>query len=163
MWVLGLPLYYVREIYDRDVMQSSHPWIDGSQAPLFVLRIPKLRQPGELEAAMAATHQITKRAGGPIAWVVDGSALVGANAKERRVMVHHEEVNRPYAQKFNVGMAVVAPTAVVRGMYTAITWLAPPVYPSRVVKTFEEAEAWTVAQLREAGVFVLPRKGTATG
>ena len=134
----------------------DHPWIDSDHKPLYVLTIPQQRVDGELQAAVNAISETHRHVSSPIAWIVDASALLGAVPSERQIMVDAEKRNAHYSSQFNVGTAVVAPSAIVRGIYTAITWLAPLVYPSKVVRDVHEARRWTNEQLTAAGV-ELPR------
>jgi hypothetical protein len=57
----------------------------------------------------------------------------------------------------SVGAAHVTPSAILRGIITAVSWVQPPPNPSVCVPTLEEAYARGIATLTAAGQLIPPR------
>jgi hypothetical protein len=134
----------------RHPSSFAHPWIDLSNAPLFVLTYPHERSLGEVIAAHDAAEAVYRTTTGPLAWIVDGSQISSATAKERQVVVAYETRIADIAQSRCVGLGVVMNHAAVRGLYTAIRWIAPARYPQETFATYAGAERWVRAQLTTA-------------
>lgn len=128
-------------------MKAEHPWIDDSRAPLYVVTYPRDRTDEEVREGHLGIRRIYERTSVPVAWVVDASAVRSAPATQRRIVAEHERRVRPMALRWCAGLAVVIPNSLVRGFFTAVTWLAPLEYPHRIVETREEALAWARRQL----------------
>jgi hypothetical protein len=56
----------------------------------------------------------------------------------------------------SVGAAHVTPSAILRGIITAVAWVQPPPNPSHCVATLEEALSRGIAALSAAGQYVPP-------
>jgi hypothetical protein len=132
-------------------MIERHDWLDPSRAPLYVVTYPAVRAPEDVKHAHEAIESVYRRAAGPVAWLVDARSVRGANATERQIVVEHEKRVAPFARKYCAGLGLVIPNAIVRGLFTAVTWMAPLQYPFKVVDTCAEAELWLQGRLIAAG------------
>lgn len=127
-----------------------HPWIDCSEAPLFVWHIANGDNEEELRACLAIREQWAEKNTERFAWVIDLQALRGGSARQRQLLAAHLEKLREYNRKYNVGCALVVPNPIVRGLVTAVFWISPPTFPTRFFATWEEGKAWARQQLRNA-------------
>lgn len=132
------------------VQGSTHPWIDASDAPLYVVHYPTVRSDQDVYDAHVAIRTIYENTRGPIAWVVDASDVRDAPATQRRIVAEHEANVRPIAERRCVGLAVVIPNAIVRGFFTAVTWVSPLSYPHKIFEKRSSAIAWARGQLAAA-------------
>ncbi|MEM9067767.1 MAG: hypothetical protein AAGE52_04650 [Myxococcota bacterium] len=108
-----------------------------------------MRTTDEVREAHAAIREVYLSTDRVIAWVVDATAVGRATAVERRIVSEHEKSVAPLARRWCAGLAVVIPNELVRGFFTAITWLAPLRYPHKVFSNRLEATAWAENQLVE--------------
>jgi hypothetical protein len=87
----------------------------------------------------------------------DGGGLRAIpNAHQRRRITDWERKRAPLIRRLNVGTALVADSALVRGAITATRWLSTPIAPEAVFGDLGEAGAWCLAQLDTARVAVPP-------
>jgi hypothetical protein len=128
-------------------MIERHAWIDPSRAPLYLVTYPAVRTLEDVKNAHEAIEFVYRRAVGPVAWLVDACSVRGASAKERRIVAEHEKRVSALAQRHCVGLGLVSPSAIVRGLFTAVTWLSPLKYPFKVFDTRAEAELWLLDRL----------------
>lgn len=128
-------------------VKADHPWIDDSDAPLYVVTYPGNRTDEEVRQGHLAIRRVYEKTAVPVAWVVDASAVRSAPATQRRIVAEHERSVKRHAERWCAGLAVVIPNALVRGFFTAVTWLSPLSYPHRMFDTREAAEAWARDQL----------------
>lgn len=71
-------------------------------------------------------------------------------AAQRRRLATHMEKNAEAIGRLVDALAVVAPSAIVRAVVTAIFWISPPVVPHRLFSTREEAARW-IEEVRTEG------------
>lgn len=81
-----------------------------------------------------------------------GKALEVAELKAHAAWIR---VNQERLGRYNVGIAFVISSALVRGALAAILWLQPMPSPHTVVPSFDEALLWAMAQAQASGL-VLP-------
>jgi hypothetical protein len=129
------------------VRVASHPWIDASRAPLYVVTYPEAPSDREVLEGHQAIEEIYRRADSPLAWVVDARRVNKATPVQRRMVAEHEERTRALAEKFNAGLALVITSRLVRGMVTAVYWMSPPVYPYKIFDDMDRAQQWALQQL----------------
>lgn len=68
---------------------------------------------------------------------------IGAlSAAQRKALAQVLEQRREKLSRITAGYALVTPSAAVRGMLTAIFWLAPPPYEHKVSATPRDAFSW---------------------
>jgi hypothetical protein len=72
------------------------------------------------------------------------------DAQARGLIASLAKVHEPDSKLWIWHSHVVFDSAIVRGALTAITWLAPPVYPISYVATAKDAVARSVSILQEA-------------
>lgn len=124
-----------------------HPWIDSSQAPLYVLTFPANSSEKELEYCCEVREAWVREVRSPIAWVVDLSAIQQVSPAKHRIFAEHLSRIAAYTEKYSAGCGLVLPSPLVRGVVTAIFWFAPPGFPHRAFARREEAIAWALHRL----------------
>lgn len=82
------------------------------------------------------------------AFVFDVSKGVVPPAAQRRTMGEWLRRHSPTIGRHCVAAAYVLPNPGLRGMLTAILWIAPHPIPHRVCKTAAEGRAWARSQLQ---------------
>ncbi len=103
-----------------------------------------------MRVAHEAIQAMYRAVRGPLVWVVDCQAIVHAPATQRQIVADHERITQPYAIKYNVGTALIISSTWVRGLLTAVHWVAPPKYPVEVFGGRESADPWARARLAAA-------------
>lgn len=138
------------------VMPGDHPWVDASEAPLFVVRFPKDMPPGMFESCITAmeTHTLSQRR--PFVWVAALDPLMFVSTRERRLFAEYEHRVASHDAEYCAGVALVLPSPITRGIVKSLYWLAPPVYPYAISGHEHEALAWARARLRAADVSSVP-------
>lgn len=76
----------------------------------------------------------------------DGIRAGGLSSKHRKQLAAHSRDYESLLARTMIAAAIVTPSAIVRGVVTAINWIAPPVFPQRVFATRAEAIGWLRAQ-----------------
>jgi hypothetical protein len=128
-----------------------HPWIDSSQAPLYVWRFPAEASYDDCTAFCQARETWARDVFTPVAWVVDLTLLQKADARHRQIFGEHLKRFERYDRRCNAGSALVVPNAWLRGVVTAVFWLSPPGYPNKLFADFDSAIDWARDRLGEAG------------
>jgi hypothetical protein len=121
--------------------------VDESRWPMLIIRWPS----GSVTDAdvedfltRSATH-LTR--GQRYASLHDGVRASGLDGKQRQRMSEYTDEHREALSRWMVAAAIVSPSAVVRGVVTAINWLSPPPFPQRQFAMRSEAEAWIQGML----------------
>lgn len=83
--------------------------------------------------------------GSPYAIVFDMSEAGTPNAIQRQMLATHMRKNKASIGRAVRAIAMVAPSALVRGVLTAIFWLEAPPVSHQVFATAAEATAWARA------------------
>jgi hypothetical protein len=86
--------------------------------------------------------------GSAYAIVFDLSGSGTPNALQRQLLATHMRTNKGSIERWVRGVAMVAPSPLVRGVLTAIFWLEAPPVPHQVFATAKEAIAWASSQGR---------------
>jgi len=73
---------------------------------------------------------------------------------QRKLIAEMARDHEPRSRRWCVGGASVLPNTVARGVMTAITWLAPPVYALTYHETLDQALAEAVRTLQAKGIVV---------
>jgi hypothetical protein len=71
----------------------------------------------------------------------------GLDSRQRARMSEHTNLHRELLARWMVAAAIVSPSAMVRGIVTAVNWLSPPPFPQRQFAMRSEAEAWVQGML----------------
>lgn len=80
--------------------------------------------------------------GSPYVLIFDLSQSGVPTAVQRATLAAHIRKNKSRSQRWVRGIAVVAPSPIVRGMLTAIFWLEPLGVTHEVLSTVAEARNW---------------------
>jgi len=98
--------------------------------------------------------QLDREQGKRSAAIVDLTGAPALNAKQRGVVGAWVKETRELMRATSISTAFVAPSALLRGALTAIFWTQSFGGPHRVLGTLDEAVAWSLERLCEAGVQV---------
>ena len=131
------------------------PSYDDSEWPLFRVRLSRLAMSeAEFQAYLTHVDEQFLR-GDRFAMVIDARDAPVHTPKERQEIAAHMLASHARYPYRLAALGIVMSSALQRGIFTAINWLAGPTYPTRPFATTEEAEAWLRAML-------LVRKGSGT-
>jgi hypothetical protein len=83
----------------------------------------------------------------------DGVRASGLTANQRRRMAQHAATYEEEVRRWVIASAAVATSPVVRGLITAVQWVAPSPCPFKAFSVRAEAEEWLLHALRRAGVW----------
>ena len=125
--------------------------VDDSQFPLVYVVARGTPTDQEFDAyleELAALYRRRER----FALVVDASRSGGATAAQRKKQADWIKQNAMMIQALNLGTAFVVPSALARGVMTAILWLQPMPSPHLVCNSPPEGVRWASEQLRQAGI-----------
>lgn len=152
-WQSGRDLDTVLSAMERSLIPPrmpivAHPWVDSSRAPLYALTFPGTTTDDVMHAFTAAREAWATQCKSPVAWVVDLSAIREATANQRRLFAEHLARFEPHDIAYNCGSALIVPSAVLRGIVTAVFWIKPPKFPNQLFEKREDALVWATKQLR---------------
>jgi hypothetical protein len=130
------------------VKRFTHSWLDDSQWPLLVVTYPADPPLEDVVSVFSEVDAFYKRNSDHFAWVVDASRVQHTEAKARKATSEHEARSKDHMRQFNCGTAFIIKSTLVRGILTAIFWLAPPAYPYEIFSDLASARDWSLRQLR---------------
>lgn len=82
------------------------------------------------------------------ALVVDTSGITKVpGAAMRRRMKDFEDSRRAIIARQNIGSAIVLPSGVLRGAYTALRWISPQPSPNRAFSNLQDAVRWCIQEI----------------
>ena len=148
-------------VISREVREFDGVRVDTSDWPLIVMEFPPRRIPetalrdslAYLEALFVAAAKV----GDKTFQITDLSLMEElAPASHRRYAVEWMRRTLHLQRAASLGGANVTPSAVLRGLITAIHWLQPPPTPTSCVATRPEAEAVALRALNEAHATIRP-------
>jgi hypothetical protein len=90
------------------------------------------------------------RVGAPYVLVFDLTRSALPNAVQRRKLTAHMRDNDEKIRRWVRGIGVVCPNPLMRGVVTAIFWVAPPPVPHHLFATCEEASDWADSLIKAA-------------
>jgi len=123
--------------------------IDDARWPLVVVTWPEdVVSDADVEEFLARSYDLVLR--GRHAVLHIGIRASGLDSRQRRRVAEHMRERDAELSRAIVASAIVAESAVVFGMITAIGWLAPPSFPQKAFRVKNEAEAWLLELLRAA-------------
>ncbi len=128
-------------------IEIDHPWVVHMHAPIYEWRFPAQASDEDLRAFIAAREEWATRAHYPVAWVVELSNLTKATATQRRMFAEHLKRFEDHDVRWNGGSALVVPSGWLRGLVTAVFWLAPPKFPHQAFAKRSDALEWARLQL----------------
>lgn len=118
--------------------------ITEQPGPVLFITYQQRVEDGDLQAAIDAVDTWVARRE-PFGIVVNTLSSEPMNSQQRKVMAEALERN---ATPLIRGCGVAISSPLIRGVFTALTWISPPQFPTRVFPRVEEAEAWVRAQLQ---------------
>lgn len=124
-----------------------HPWLDCSQAPILITRLPAEASDDELSEMFAAVDRYHKLHPGAFVRILDLSRLERFPASQRKLVADRLRMMAEFDARYCKGMAIWAPDSVKRGIVTAIHWMQKPAYKFVVSDTFAHAVVWARHQL----------------
>ena len=130
-----------------EYLEIAHPWVSHRHTPIYEWTFPREASDQELSAFMGAREAWAERAQYPVAWVVNLSNLSAANAKQRRMFAEHLKRFEAHDVAWNAGSALIVPRAWLRGLVTAVFWIAPPKFPHQAFAKRTDALEWAQMQL----------------
>ena len=135
--------------------------IETDRWPLFVFRPLALPTDEEVDGYLRALDgnlARCEREQQKTVILIDATHSLGANAQQRRRQADWQLRNAEGCERWVAGYAFAIPSGMVRGMLTAILWLAPLRGGGHVVlPSVEEARAWCDERLGQANGSALAR------
>lgn len=132
--------------------------------PLIVVRFVGATTDGEFREYLALLERNLEDSlgrGTTTAVAIDASDQPNAiSAAQRRIQADWIRAHYQSLATACVGTAFVAPTAILRGIITAVFWMQRLPYPYAVVGTLSEAEAWCAGQLAASPRSMAPPRRT---
>lgn len=130
-----------------DYLEIDHPWVLHKHVPIYEWAFPAQASDEDLAAFIQAREDWAPRAQYPVAWVVELSNLRKATATQRRMFADHLKRFDEHDRLWNGGSALVVPSGWLRGLVTAVFWLAPPKFPNQAFAKRSGALEWAQLQL----------------
>lgn len=103
-------------------------------------------------ATILREMQADRSKGRRFASIIDLRNAAPLNAKQRAVVGAWVKETRELTRITSISTAFVAPSALLRGVLTAIFWTQSFGVPYRVLATLEDAVAWSLERVRDTGV-----------
>ncbi len=131
---------------------AFHAWVKPVTPQILVVTVPAKFSFEEVTGYIDALsrYEAAKDAQGrALAWVIDGSAVRGADAKSRKAYGDYQRSVKEMRLRICAGVALVAKNQLQRGIATAIHWLAPPVHPWATFVDVSDAVRWAGHALRD--------------
>ena len=125
-----------------------HPWCHA-EGDIVFFRAPDGAQvsDADVEAAYSAIHAWWSTRTRPACFVTDLSSSPATTATQRKIAAAWEAKFRPYATRYGAA-AIIAPSAALRGLVTAVFWISSPGYPYAIVSTQGQAIMWAQKYLK---------------
>jgi len=114
------------------------------------MRFPSVATDQELGAMCDTRERWARHAQHPCAWVADLSQVRSMPATQRKLFADHLKRFEYHDVAFNRGSAIVVTNAVLKGLLTAVFWLAPPKFPNQAFADFDKGLAWSQDQLQKS-------------
>jgi hypothetical protein len=136
--------------------------IDTTDWPVVLVEFPEHRVPdGEFEAALGAIEHVMRECqarGEKCAQVTDITRVKEISpASQRRYAGEWLKKNTHLIAATSVGGATVTPSAILRGLITAVHWIHKPATPNAFVATRDEGLRYVIGLLDQAHV-ALPHR-----
>jgi len=130
----------------------EHSWF-ALEAPAVVsLTFPPDTSDGNVAEAFASLTAWMERVDRPYMFLIRADRVLSLTATQRRLMAEAEQGYAHIERRFNAGQAVVIQSVVQRGIFTAFTWISPPVWPYEITASAADAFAWLDRQWEEVTV-----------
>ena len=134
----------------------QHPWIDTSDAPVFLLTYPSYdsndpeqsaKYKSEIQSLYTTLSKWDQEAKQYYAFVIDLSDIAESLAINRQRSIDYLEQVKKQGSPFLAGRAFITPDNRSRGILTAVFWSSSPDYPHEFFATIEEAKIWALKQI----------------
>jgi hypothetical protein len=122
--------------------KNSRPTYDYSEWPLFVVEMPPTRLSKEAFDAHLEILRVPYRRGRPFAMLIVMGDHPPLPAGQRKAAAEAMKIDNERYPTLLRAKAVVARSALERGVVTAVGWVAKPDYPFAAFETVEVATAW---------------------
>ncbi len=143
-----------RPMYEKGAAMSvfrDFASFDDSHWPLLINRLAGEASNQEFEDYLArATRSMDRRQ--PHVLVVDLSQAAGLSPEQRKRLEQWSQQHDEAMRHTVVGAAYITPTAVVRLALSVLLYVRRPSYPYVIVSREEQAFAWAIHRLEEAGL-----------
>ncbi len=127
--------------------EKFHSWIQEQTPGFYHIVFPQTSTEEEVAGFCRASLEYWKNIRCPTITIVDCRQVKKAPAAQRKLFADNIDHIKPYSQKFQVAVALVVPNTLVKGLVTAIYWVAPPGYHYKVFTDIEIARTWLQEQL----------------
>lgn len=131
----------------KKYIEIDHPWFSNAAMPIYRWTFPSDATDEELRASLQAREDWAVRVRYPMAWVIDLSNVTKAPATQRKALAEHLKRFGELSAPWYAGSALIVPRPWLRGVVTAVTWLAPPKFPHQLFSEPIEAQRWARKQL----------------
>lgn len=136
--------------------------LDVSQFPVVVTTLVDAMEEAELSSYLDDFLAKTVAKRQPFVSIVDATQLHAMpSARARRTIADWENRHAEEGSRYNLGVAVISESALIRGAMTALQWLSPPRVPTVFVPTMEKAYAFAGERLATVGVRLPAGRGAA--
>ena len=125
--------------------------------PIFRVEWPRGQTSSETLSEFLVSSKRALQTGEVHGVIHDCRTVMGMSAADRQRMATFLKENEREIHRNVCGVAIVTPNAIVRGMITAVSWLARTAAPQKTLATTMEAEAWIASRYREHTGADLPR------
>jgi hypothetical protein len=120
---------------------SSRPTYDASEWPIFIVTLPRApMSASEFQEHLDRCGEPYER-GEPFCMLITGDHPPFSAVQRKAVADAMKKHDRRHPGLM-MGCAIVNRSVLVRGIITAVTWLAPPPYPLDVFADLPKAKAW---------------------
>jgi len=134
----------------------KHAWVDSSLAPLYQVIFPARTSDEKLVSYCRAIESWSAHVSYPVGWLMDLSRVEAVSAQQRAIFAKYMKGMDAFDRRCNRGSALVLPSALMRGVTTAIFWLYSPSFMHRTFAEPREGLVWLREVLSAAGVEHLP-------
>jgi len=116
--------------------------IDRSEWPLVIVRWPTGALGDDIvqDYLRESEGDLGKHA--PHCILHDARGSMGLSAAQRKRFAEHLQRHHGTIAMWTAGVAIATPSAIIRGMITAVNWIVGTPCPQRQFATAEEARAW---------------------
>ena len=128
----------------------NHPWLDSSLAPIYRVTFPERASDDALHAYCRAVEKWSTHVHYRVAWVMDLSRVAHVSAAQRASFAKYMEGMKAFDMLYTRATALILPSAMLRGIATAIFWLYPPPFEHQTFSEYGEGLSWIREAMREA-------------
>jgi hypothetical protein len=123
-------------------MRALHPWFEANTSPIYGFAFPAdMNEAGLVEYCnwFADWYSCQVKS---LGMICDLSAASLITPRQRQIWTSFETRAEAHLKRVLRGVAIIAPSAVHRGIVTATYWMKRPVYDWQVFQEREAGRAW---------------------